>query len=58
MFRVMFYFSFSAKLSQVLDIIASASIDIVFFMIMFILILFAFSAVGVLLFGHENVNFS
>lgn len=53
----MVYFSFSAKLSLVLDIIASASIDIVFFMIMFCLIVFAFACVGVLSFGYVNGSF-
>ncbi|CAD8094996.1 unnamed protein product [Paramecium sonneborni] len=57
MIRIMVYFSFSAKLSLVLDIIASASIDIVFFMIMFCLIVFAFACVGVLSFGYVNGSF-
>lgn len=57
MFRVMVYFSFSAKLSMVLDIIASASIDIIFFFIMFCLIIFAFACVGVLGFGYTNGSF-
>ncbi|CAD8082619.1 unnamed protein product [Paramecium primaurelia] len=57
MIRIMVYFSFSAKLSLVLDIIASASIDIVFFMIMFCLIVFAFACVGVLSFGYINGSF-
>lgn len=57
MLRVMFYFSFSAKLSLVLDIIASASLDIIFFMIMFCLIIFAFASIGVLAFGSEREEF-
>lgn len=57
MVRIMFYFSFSAKLSLVLDIIASASLDIIFFMIMFCLIVFAFACIGVLTFGSEYYEF-
>lgn len=38
MLRLLYYFSFSAKLSLVLNIIANASIDIILFMMMFIIV--------------------
>lgn len=39
MLRLLYYFSFSAKLSLVLNIIANASIDIMLFMMMFIIVI-------------------
>lgn len=52
--RFLFYLAFSAKLTLVLDVISNAIIDIFLFLIMFIIILSAFSIVGIIIFGYKN----
>lgn len=55
--RLLQFFKFSKKLSILTDILGEAKLDIAFFLLMFIIILFAYSLMGFLLLGHYNADF-
>ena len=52
------YFSFSSKLSMFYEIISQASYDIIFFVLMFFIIIIAYSLAGNILFGVTDPQFS
>ena len=54
---LLYYFTFSKKLSLLTDVLASAKLDIVFFMLMFFWILMGYTLVGYLLLGHNYLDF-
>ena len=55
--RILFYFGFSAKLALVLDVISNANLDVFFFLVIFFILLSAFSLISIVLFGSYISNF-
>lgn len=52
--RILFYLRFSYSLSLVLDVIVNANLDIFFFLIIFSILLIAFSLISIVLFGSST----
>lgn len=55
--NILDYYKISKKLSILTDVMSSAGLELVFFMIMFVLLMITFAFMGFIMLGNYDSNF-